>query len=427
MKFVSINNKRIIKSFTEAVLLGVAEDGGLFMPENIEQNEFEFQKKKNADFKEIAVELTEYFIGNEFNVTDVIERAFYFEPEIKELNSNTFILELFQGPSLAFKDYGARFLAEVINEISLNNKRRFIVLAATSGDTGSAVARSFLAKEGIKVVLLFPSGKITQLQRKQFTTLGKNIFPLEVRGTFDDCQSLVKRAFLDNEIRREVVLISANSINIGRLIPQIYYYYYAASRLNADDLIFVVPSGNLGNLTAGLIAKRAGLKTGEFISALNVNKAFKEYLESGKIKAKNVVETISNAMDVLNPNNLERIKYLFGNNLREMNKDISAISVTDEETKRIINKVYAKSNYILDPHGATAFAAWEKFNEREKPGIILETAHPAKFIDIYEPEIAKDINIPESLKELKNKEERKIIIENGYEIFKNKLLEVAKI
>ncbi len=419
MRFVSTRDKNNIKSFTQAVIQGLAKDGGLFVPENIEQTKFNFERQKELSFIEIAKELTEFFTGDELeDINGIVNQAFDFEPVIVELNENTFVLELFHGPSLAFKDFGARFLAEIVQRIAKGKGIHFTVLVATSGDTGAAVAKSFYEKELINVLLLYPSGRITDLQRKQITTLGGNIFTLEIKGDFDDCQRLVKQAFLDNELRSSLNLISANSINIGRLIPQTYYYYYALSKLDYKKAIMVVPSGNLGNLTAGLIAKGLGLKVNHFVAALNANKAFKEYLESGKIKSKKVQPTISNAMDVIKPSNLERIKYLFNYNLDEMKKEITALSVTEKETLTIIKETFNSTNYVLDPHGATALAAWGRLNLKNEIGVILETAHPAKFIDLYEPQIANAIEIPGVLRDLKNKKERKIIIENNYKIFK---------
>jgi len=425
MKFISTRNKFNKKNFSEAVIQGLAEDGGLFVPENIEQKKFNFKTKGRISFNEVALEIAKHFLGNEFrDLKKIVNKAFDFAPEVVRLNEFTFILELFHGPSLAFKDFGARFLSEIISEIADKKNINFTILVATSGDTGSAVAKSFFGKNGINVVLLYPSNKITILQRKQITSLGKNIFPFEIKGTFDDCQNLVKRAFLDNELRKRLNLISANSINIGRLIPQIFYYYYAFERVSVDNAVFVVPSGNLGNLTAGILAKKMGLKISRFIAATNSNKAFKEYLKDGKITSVKVVQTISNAMDVMNPSNLERIEYLFNYDLFRMNEVITAYSVTDEETLSTIEQIYLKYKYLLDPHSATALTAWRNLKRKGETGIVLATAHPAKFINIYKPSIAKTIDFPQSLNEVLGKNETRIIIENNYKIFKKELLEL---
>jgi threonine synthase len=350
----------------------------------------------------------------------VIDNAFPFDAPLVPLEGNIFSLELFHGPTFAFKDFGARFMAQVLAEFVENE---ITILVATSGDTGSAVASAFHNVDGIKVVLLFPSGKISEIQRKQMTTLGGNVRALAIEGNFDDCQRLVKDAFADSELRTHLQLTSANSINIARLLPQCFYYFRAVAQLaNQHPPVFSVPSGNFGNLTAGVIAKRMGLPVERFIAATNVNDVVPQYLKSGKFEPRPSIPTISNAMDVGNPSNFERLQYLYQNNLEKMNDEIYAASFTDHKTEQCIKHTFQETNYVLDPHGAVALLGLKKFISTESIGIFLETAHPAKFTETVEPAIAKKIEIPDKLNSGLSSPEHVMNLTASYDEFRSFLL-----
>lgn len=432
MKFYSTNKKSNPVSFKEAVIKGIANDGGLFMPQAINKLPDKFFKEiENLSFHEIAFQAAKNIIEDELNESElnsIIEKAINFPAPLIDLDEDNKILELFHGPTLAFKDFGARFMAETLSLFVKNNDKEINILAATSGDTGSAVANGFYKTEGIRVILLYPSGKVSEIQEKQLTTLGKNITVFEVDGTFDDCQKMVKEAFTDRELNNKLILSSANSINIARLIPQSFYYFFAYKQLKQKSkLLFIsVPSGNFGNLTGGLFAKKMGLPVDKFIAAVNSNNVFPVYLDSGKFIPKPSVETISNAMDVGSPSNFHRITDLFDNDLELIKNVIFSSSFSDDLTKSEIKKVYEKYNYVIDPHGAVGFLALEefirKFNFNDYNGIVLETAHPAKFIDIMENIVNKKIVIPERLKTCLSKEKRTLKISNKFQDFKNLLM-----
>lgn len=432
MKFYSTNKKSNPVSFKEAVIKGIANDGGLFMPQAINKLPDKFFKEiENLSFHEIAFQAAKNIIEDELNESElnsIIEKAINFPAPLIDLDEDNKILELFHGPTLAFKDFGARFMAETLSLFVKNNDKEINILAATSGDTGSAVANGFYKTEGIRVILLYPSGKVSEIQEKQLTTLGKNITVFEVDGTFDDCQKMVKEAFTDRELNNKLILSSANSINIARLIPQSFYYFFAYKQLKQKSkLLFIsVPSGNFGNLTGGLFAKKMGLPVDKFIAAVNSNNVFPVYLDSGKFIPKPSVETISNAMDVGSPSNFHRITDLFDNDLELIKNVIFSSSFSDDLTKSEIKKVYEKYNYMIDPHGAVGFLALEefirKFNFNDYNGIVLETAHPAKFIDIMENIVNKKIVIPERLKTCLSKEKRTLKISNKFQDLKNLLM-----
>jgi threonine synthase len=428
MKFISTKDVSVGMSFSEAALLGMAEDGGLFVPETIpELNEAELESIKEHSFQETARLILSKFIDEaEINLPALIKRAFNFPVKLKSLSDNLFVLELFHGPSNAFKDFGARFLAAALSEISKKKGSKLNILVATSGDTGSAVGKAFLNIENIEVFLLYPSGKISAIQEKQITTIGGNVTALEIEGTFDDCQTLVKKAFADDKLKEKINLSSANSINIARLLPQVLYYFEIHKKIaDTENLLLSIPSGNLGNLTGALIAKRMGLPIQNIVSALNKNDVFNEYISTGCYKPRRAVPTLSNAMDVGAPNNLERINYLFGGDIESLRKTIHAASVSDEETREAISEIYNKFNYVVCPHTAVAYASFRKTESKfggNVKRVFAATAHPAKFIGIYEEKIKNKIEMPKGLKEAMAKEKKTIILPNEYGKFRDYLL-----
>jgi threonine synthase len=432
LNYYSTNKKSKKVSFKDAVIKGIADDGGLFLPEYFPVFPEKFVNEINEfSFQEISYKIAASFIEDEIPssiLNDIIERAINFDAPLSRLNENTNILELFYGPTLAFKDFGARFMAEVLSYFSKESKQDINILVATSGDTGSAVSNGFFDMEGIKVYLLYPSKKVSHIQEMQLTTLDRNITALEVEGTFDDCQKLVKQAFLDSEITRNLFLSSANSINIARLLPQSFYYFNAYKQLKdkKKPLIFSVPSGNFGNLTGGLIAKKMGLPVDKFIAAVNINDVFPVYLNTGKFIPKPSIKTISNAMDVGNPSNFHRILDLYNNNLDKLSDEITSYSFSDLQTKKAIKEIYNKYSYLIDPHGAVGYLALEEYitkNHIESfNGIILETAHPSKFADIMEEVVNENIQIPARLAKCLHKEKRSTKISKEYDDFKNYLL-----
>jgi threonine synthase len=432
LKFYSTNKKSKEVSFKEAVIQGMAEDGGLFMPASfpILSKNF-FSELENISFQEICYEIASGFIGDEIFSADlriIINRAINFDAPIVSLDENIKVLQLFHGPTLAFKDFGARFMAEIVSYFSQKDKKEITILVATSGDTGSAVANGFLNMEGVNVFILYPGGKVSHIQEMQLTTLDGNITALEVEGTFDDCQKLVKQAFLDKELNKIFFLSSANSINIARLIPQSFYYFNAFKQLEdkTKPLIFSVPSGNFGNLTAGLFAKKMGLPVNKFIAAVNSNDVFPIFLRTGNFTPKPSVKTISNAMDVGNPSNFHRILDLYKKDLNKLSMDIYSSSFSDELTKAGIKKVFNEYKYLVDPHGAVGYLALEEYVTKNRMsrfnGIVLETAHPAKFFDVIENIINRKIDLPDRLKSSLHKAKRSVKISNDYNAFKKFLL-----
>ena len=406
MNYYSTNNKKSAVSLKEAVLKGLAPDNGLYMPESVPVlPESFFESLPEKSFQQIAYEVAHALLQDDVPADELekmIKRTITFDAPLVEIEKNVFSLELYHGPTLAFKDFGARFMSQLLGYFAKEEKREIVILVATSGDTGSAVANGFLGVPGIRVVVLYPSGKVSDIQEKQFTTLGQNITALEVDGSFDDCQRLVKEAFLDEELNKKFFLTSANSINIARLIPQSFYYFYAWSRLkNRNNVVFSVPSGNFGNLTAGLIAKRMGLRISHFVASTNRNDIVPQYLETGIFNPKPSQATVSNAMDVGNPSNFARMMDLYANDLNKIKADITGYRLSDEETKQVMREVYETSNYILDPHGAVGYLGLKKYlaDHTEATGVFLETAHPAKFLEVVEYTLKTEIKIPEKLKQ----------------------------
>ncbi len=432
MNYYSTNDHNNKVNLRTAVMKGLAKDGGLFMPEFIPKltKDF-FQNLSVYSFNEIALEISSRFIEDEIGETDlqsIIERSFDFPSPVVWLNEYFGVLELFHGPTLAFKDFGARFMASVMGHFIAGDSKELNILVATSGDTGSAVANGFLGVEGIKVFVLYPSGQISNTQEKQITTIGKNIVALEIEGTFDDCQRLVKKAFVDSELK-SIHLSSANSINIARLIPQTFYYFEAYKNIPKGDheIIFSVPSGNLGNLTAGLIAKLMGLPINKFIAATNSNDVFTQYIRSGKLNTRKSERTLSNAMDVGDPSNLVRIMELFENKIDLIRDVIFSESFNDTQTLQAITEINSNYNYVIDPHGAVAYLASKEYiksrDHNKIKGVILETAHPAKFSDVYELIKGIEIEMPSRLKECLTKDKKSIKLSSDYKEFKDFLLQ----
>jgi threonine synthase len=406
MLFYSTNNKSHKATLEEAVVRGLAPDGGLYMPERIELFDQQFfNSLPDQSFQQIGFEVARKLLGSDLPETElkrIIEHTISFDAPLVKLEDNIFALELFHGPTLAFKDFGARFMSQLLGYFAGQSKREVIILVATSGDTGSAVANGFLGVKGTRVVVLYPSGKVSEIQEKQFTTLGKNITALEIDGTFDDCQRMVKQAFGDAELQQKLFLTSANSINIARLIPQSFYYFYAWSRLpERDRVVFSVPSGNFGNLTAGLIAKRMGLPVNHFLACTNANDVVPQYLISGNFSPRASVSTISNAMDVGNPSNFARMMDLYDHDRDLIMKDITGYRFSDDDTRAMMKSVLGKSAYILDPHGAVSLLGLRHYltGNSQATGVFLETAHPSKFKEIVDATLSLNIDLPEKLKE----------------------------
>jgi threonine synthase len=428
MNYYSTNNKNLKVSFQEAVTKGLSPDGGLFMPEFIPQLEKAFiDNLDKYSIQEIGLEVAKLFVADEIPSSDlknIVDDAINFDAPLVKLDDQISILELFHGPTLAFKDFGARFMARTMSYFLHNSNEEVNILVATSGDTGSAVASGFYGIEGINVFLLYPSGKVSDIQEKQLTTFGKNITALEIDGTFDDCQKLVKAAFVDDEIKSKMKLSSANSINIARLIPQSFYYFNAFKQIEnkSNDIIFSIPSGNLGNMTAGLFAKKMGLPITKFIGATNSNSIFTEFIESGKYEARLSVKTLSNAMDVGAPSNLARIKTLYSDKHSVILKDIASNSHNDSQTIEKIKEIHQKYDYTIDPHGAVGILALEQYVAEEKlenySGVVLETAHPAKFKETVDSALNINIEIPETLQKSINKKKKSIKLSKEFDEFK---------
>lgn len=423
MKYYSTNKKSGPVALKQAVLQGLASDGGLFMPEKIPKLKRDFiENLHNMTFQEIAFEISKAFFSEDLpekELKKIVENALTFDAPIQPLEKDIFVLELFHGPTLAFKDFAAQFMSRLMAYLAKGAKKNLTILVATSGDTGSAVAQGFYRVHGINVVILYPSGKVSEIQEKQLTTLGENITALEMKGSFDDCQKLVKQAFMDGELQKNVWLSSANSINIARLIPQTFYYFYAYAQLpdKSKPVVFSVPSGNFGNLTAGLIAKRMGLPIKKFIAATNKNSVVPEYLLTGKFTPRKSKSTMSNAMDIGNPSNFARMLDLYGHDAEKMREDVFGVSFSDRQTQAAIKDVIKRCRYTLDPHGAVGYLGLKYFLNASKEkytGIFVETAHPAKFLE--------GVAMPPRLRECLNKTKKSQILQNSFSDFKEFLL-----
>ncbi len=430
MNFVSTNGKSDPVSFLEAMVRGLAPDGGLFMPEQIPVlPESTLTNLSRLSFNDLAFRMASPFLKGEIGeeaLRRVLSDAFDFPTEISEPEPGKFVLELFHGPTLAFKDYGARFMARLFSELAGRRGEEVTILVATSGDTGSAVANGFFKVPGVKVFVLYPGGKVSPLQEKQFTTLGENITALEVEGVFDDCQKLVKQAFVDDELQKKMQLSSANSINIARLLPQSFYYGYASARLTSKGIeapVFSVPSGNFGNLTGGLIAERMGIPASGFLAATNKNSVVPEFLQGEAFTPRASVQTISNAMDVGNPSNFDRIMHLCSGDESMIRKQLRGYSCSDLETRETIAAVYQKTGYVMCPHTAVGYRAAGEFHQENKDAatVTLATAHPVKFREVVEPVIGKTVAVPERLKPILEKQSSSHSLPADYAAFRDLL------
>jgi threonine synthase len=431
MKFRSTLRRGPEVSLREAVLGGSPPDGGLYMPVEMPRLPHEFPERlRSLTFPELAREVGALFLGDDipsYALAEIVACAFDFPVPLISLTERLHILELFHGPTLAFKDFGARFMARLMAYFVRESGQQLTVIAATSGDTGSAVAHAFLGVPGIRVVILYPAGRVSAAQEKQFTTLGQNITALEVAGSFDDCQRLAKQALVDPVAARHFTITSANSINIARLIPQMFYYFAGCAQLPQAGarVVFSVPSGNFGNLTAGLFAKRVGLPISQFIAATNANDVVPEFLRSGKLIPRASRRTISNAMDVGNPSNFARIIDLYDNDLQTIRRHISGCSFSDEETLRTMHDVEQRYNYLLDPHTAVGVLGWESFakqNHAALHGVILATADPAKFADTVARATGLRPEMPERLSLLLDRPKQAIPFPNRFAALQEFLL-----
>lgn len=431
MKYYSTNGIVGNVSLDEAVIKGLAADKGLFMPEKIKLlPQVFFEQVDKMSLQEIAFSVAEAFFGEDIPVDDlrkIVYETLCFDIPIVQVKENIFSLELFHGPTLAFKDVGARFMARMLGYfVKGGNSKRINVLVATSGDTGSAVANGFLNVDGVQVYVLYPKGKVSEIQEKQFTTLGNNITALEIDGCFDDCQALVKSAFMDEELRSKMFLTSANSINLARFLPQSFYYFWGYALLKRmgreREVVVSVPSGNFGNLTAGLFAKQMGLPIKHFIAANNRNDIFYNYLQTGEYNPRPSIATIANAMDVGNPSNFARVISLYNNDYDAICKDISGGTFDDRQIAEAVKRVYGETGYLLDPHGACGYLALEERLGEGETGVFLETAHPAKFKETIEDILQQEIQIPEKLQEFMRGEKQSVALGGSFKEFKEYLL-----
>lgn len=432
MELYSTNRQSPNVNLKQALFRGLPPDNGLYLPVNIPRLEASFFKSlPEMPLPEIAFQVSKNLFSDEVHqkeLKQIVYDAINFDAPLENLDHQSYILELFHGPTLAFKDFGARFMARLMAHFNQPSQKKLNILVATSGDTGSAVANGFYGVEGIKVIVLYPKDKISPYQEKQITTLGKNIISVEVDGTFDDCQALVKRSFLDESLNQEINLTSANSINIGRLIPQSFYYFYAYAKLARQQkpVIFSVPSGNFGNLCGGIIAQKLGLPVSRFIAATNINDIVPKYLTSGLFEPAPSKRTISNAMDVGNPSNFVRLRALFDHDEDQIKQNIYGAAFTDEETKNAIQDISASLEYTVDPHTAVGYMGLKKYfaeaNDKESLGVILATAHPSKFIDVVEEATGSKVIIPERLRSLLNRKKMAVPITNDFEQLKMLLL-----
>jgi threonine synthase len=431
MKYYSTNHQAPDATLQEAVVKGLASDKGLYMPHVIKALPQSFYDHiENFSFQEIAYQVADAFFGEDVPA-DILKQIVYdtlnFDVPAVKVKENIYSLELFHGPTLAFKDVGGRFMARLLGYfIKKEGQKQVNVLVATSGDTGSAVANGFLGVEGIHVYVLYPKGKVSEIQEKQFTTLGQNITALEVDGTFDDCQALVKNAFMDAELNAHIKLTSANSINVARFLPQAFYYFYAYAQMKkagkADNLVVCVPSGNFGNITAGLFGKRMGLPVKRFIAANNRNDIFYQYLQTAKYNPRPSVATIANAMDVGDPSNFARVLALYENSHEAICTEISGATYNDEQIRETVKIAYQETGYLLDPHGACGYRALEEGLQENEVGVFLETANPAKFLETVESIIGDKVEIPVKLQEFMKGTKQSIPMAKDFESFKEYLM-----
>ena len=431
MKYYSTNKQAPLASLEEAVVKGLAGDKGLYMPEHIRPLDKDtISGLKNKSFHEIACTAAQAFFGEDIEpetLDAIVRDTLSFETPVVPVRDNIYSLELFHGPTLAFKDVGGRFMARLLGYfIKKEGLKQVNVLVATSGDTGSAVANGFLGVPGIHVYVLYPKGKVSPIQECQFTTLGQNITALEVDGTFDDCQALVKSAFMDKELNEHLSLTSANSINVARFLPQAFYYFYAYAQLKragkADNAVICVPSGNFGNITAGLFGKKMGLPVKRFIAANNRNDIFYQYLQTGKYSPRPSIATIANAMDVGDPSNFARVLDLYGGSHAAISAEISGTTYTDEQIRETVKETWKDHHYLLDPHGACGYRALMDGLQPGETGVFLETAHPAKFLETVEGIIGEAVEIPGKLQEFMKGEKKSMPMSKDFADFKKYLL-----
>jgi len=429
MQFYSLNHKTHTATFKDAVIAGIAPDKGLYFPKKmLPLPESFFTNIGHYSNQEIAFEAIKQFVDGDIpdnTLEDIIAKTLDFDFPLVEIENNISTLELFHGPTMAFKDVGARFMANCLGYFSEGNNEKVTVLVATSGDTGGAVANGFLDVDGVNVVILYPSGKVSEIQERQLTTLGNNITALEVDGTFDDCQRMVKRAFLDEGITPYQKLTSANSINVARWLPQLFYYLFAFKRIKGieKEVVFSVPSGNFGNICAGIVAQKLGMPVKHFVASTNANKVVPNFMKHGEYLPQPAIPTISNAMDVGDPSNFVRIRELFGNDFKALSQTFSAYSFSDNETRWAMKSIYRNTGYILDPHGAVGYLGLKAFLEYHPNcfGVFLETAHPIKFLPVIKDTLGMDLPIPPQIQKVMNKEKVAIPISN-YEGLKAYLL-----
>lgn len=435
MKYYSTNKQAPETSLAEAVIKGLADDKGLYMPKEIPVIPSVFYENiDKMSFQDMAYTVAYMLFGDDVHANMlkmIVNDTLSFDVPLVKVEDDIYSLELFHGPTLAFKDVGGRFMSRMLAyfiQHQENNAQTVNVLVATSGDTGSAVANGFLGVEGIHVHVLYPKGLVSPIQECQFTTLGQNITAIEVDGTFDDCQALVKKAFLDAELNEKMKLTSANSINVARFLPQAFYYFYAYAQLKkisetaAANMVVCVPSGNFGNITAGLIAKKMGLPVKRFIAANNRNDIFLQYLNSGEYQPRPSVSTIANAMDVGDPSNFARVLDIYNHSHETICNEISGVSYTDEAIAESMKACRANTNYMLDPHGACGYQALKDGLVAGETGVFLETAHPAKFKDTVEQILGESIEIPQKLQEFMKGEKQSIAMSKSFDDFKNYLL-----
>lgn len=430
MIYYSLNKKAPDASFETAVRKGLAPDKGLYFPESITPLDDAFLNTiEQYSNQEIAFHAIKQFICPEIPENDlksIIADTLNFDFPIVEIEEDISTLELFHGPTMAFKDVGARFMARCLGYFNKDNSEEVTVLVATSGDTGGAVASGFLGVKGVRVVILYPSGKVSNVQEKQLTTLGQNITALEVDGTFDDCQDIVKKAFLDSDLTNKMALTSANSINVARWMPQMFYFMFAYKQLKHKNvpIVFSVPSGNFGNVCAGMLAQKLGLPFTHFIASNNANNVVQRYFESHQYNPLPSVQTISNAMDVGNPSNFIRIQELYNNDFEELRQNLSAYSFSDDETKTALLSIYEESGYIADPHGAVGYLGCKSYLKEhpEAHTVFLETAHPTKFLDVVEDVILEQIALPPQIQAVIDKEKVATFVKD-YSEFKSFMLE----
>lgn len=432
MQYYSLNRQSPAVGFKEAAIRGQAPDKGLYFPERIPVFEKTFiENIESLSKEEIAFRVISPYVGDaipEADLRSIVSDTVNFSIPLVRINENISTLELFHGPTLAFKDVGARFMSRCLGYFSKSIAEKVVVLVATSGDTGGAVAHGFYDVPGVEVVILYPSGKVSSVQEKQLTTLGKNIRALEVKGSFDDCQKLVKQAFADTELTQQLFLTSANSINVARWLPQQFYYLFAWQQWKQKQHppVICVPSGNFGNICAGLLAYCSGMPVQHFVAATNANAVVPEFLQSGEYRPKPAVATISNAMDVGDPSNFVRVLELFNQELGSLRNVLTSYSVTDVETRKAIREVYNSYGYLPDPHGAVGYKALQQYLQSHpgEKGFFLETAHPVKFYDVVEPVIGSNIPLPEAVRSIMHLQKESVLMEAGYEALKEQLLKL---